>query len=45
MKIFFLNKVFDSRDALLSISQQKYLESEDRLKSDNNFVLKVKKKC
>ena len=41
---FFLEQsFFDSHDALLSISQQKYLESEDRLKSDNNFCFKSEK--
>ena len=39
---FFLNKnFFKTHDTLLSISQQKYLESEDRLKSNINFYLKT----
>ncbi len=38
---FFLNQnFFKTHDALLSISQQKYLESEDRLKSNKDFYLK-----
>ena len=38
---FFLDKSFyESHDALLSISEQKYLDSEDRLKSDRNFCFK-----
>ncbi|MEE2694767.1 MAG: DNA polymerase III subunit alpha [Pseudomonadota bacterium] len=38
---FFLNKEFyRTHDALLSISQQKYIESEDRLKSNEEFYLK-----
>ncbi len=38
---FFLNEnFFKTHDALLSISQQKYLESEDRLKSNKDFYLK-----
>ena len=41
---FFLDQsFFDSHDALLSISQQKYLDSEDRLKSNNNFCFKSEK--
>ncbi len=38
---FFLDKSFyETHDALLSISEQKYLDSEDRLKSDSNFCFK-----
>ena len=38
---FFLNNnFFDAHDALLSISEQKYLESDDRLKSDKDFCFK-----
>ena len=38
---FFLEKSFiNSHDALLSISEQKYIESEDRLKSSNDFCFK-----
>ena len=41
MKTFFLNNnFFDAHDALLSISEQKYLESDDRLKSDKDFCFK-----
>ena len=38
---FFLNKDFyNTHDALLSISEQKYLESDDRLKSNEDFSFK-----
>ena len=38
---FFLNKSFyQSHDALLSISEQKYLESEDRLQSNEDYCFK-----
>ncbi len=38
---FFLNKsFFNTHDALLSIAQQKYLDSEDRIKSNEEFYLK-----
>ena len=38
---FFLNEDFyHSHDALLSISEQKYIESEDRLKSNKDFCFK-----
>ena len=38
---FFLEKKFyNSHDALLSISEQKYIDSEDRLKSSSEYYLK-----
>ena len=38
---FFLDKKFyNSHDALLSISEQKYIDSEDRLKSSSEYYLK-----
>ena len=38
---FYLDKsYFNTHDALLSIAQQKYIESEDRLKSNDEFYLK-----
>ena len=38
---FFLDKKFyNSHDALLSISEQKYIDSEDRLKSSSEFYFK-----
>ena len=38
---FYLDKsYFDTHDALLSIAQQKYIESEDRFKSNDEFYLK-----
>ncbi|MAI29520.1 MAG: DNA polymerase III subunit alpha [Rickettsiales bacterium] len=38
---FFLDKkFFNSHDALLSISEQKYIDSEDRLKSNPEYYLK-----
>ena len=40
MKIFFNKSFYETHDALLSISEQKYLESEDRLKSDEDFCFK-----
>ena len=42
MKIFFLDKNFySSHDALLSISEQKYLDSENRSKSSVDFYFKT----
>ena len=38
---FFLTKdFFKSHDALLSISQQKYIDSDDRIKSNEEYYLK-----
>ena len=38
---FYLKKsYFNTHDALLSIAQQKYIESEDRFKSNDEFYLK-----
>ena len=39
-KTFFRKSFINSHDALLSISEQKYIESEDRLKSSNDFCFK-----
>ena len=39
-KLFFRKSFINSHDALLSISEQKYIESEDRLKSSNDFCFK-----
>ena len=40
MKTFLDKSFYETHDALLSISEQKYLDSEDRLKSDSNFCFK-----
>ena len=38
---FYLDKsYFNTHDALLSIAQQKYIESDDRFKSNDEFYLK-----
>ena len=34
---------YDSHDALLCISQQKYIDSEDRIKSSKDFYIKSSK--
>ena len=40
---YFLEKeYFNTHDALLSISQQKYLDSENRMKSSNDYYFKTK---
>ena len=41
---FYLNKsYFNTHDALLSIAQQKYIESDDRFKAIMNFILRVRR--
>ena len=43
MKISFGSNFYDSHDALLCISQQKYIDSEDRIKSIKDFYIKSSK--
>ena len=40
MKIFLSKKFYQSHDALLSISEQKYIDSDDRQKSHPRYFFK-----